>query len=66
MAHEYSVQIHEWIKDRIDNINQQLNNSRKTGDSCKESFYNGQLDQLKEIRQYLTESIDLDTQTYYR
>lgn len=66
MAHEYSVDIHEWIKEKIDSIKADLKNIKDSGDTKAENYYNGQLHQLMEIRQYLTDHIDLDTQTYYQ
>lgn len=66
MAHEYSVQIHEWIKEKIGFIQKEIKASKTLGDSEKEGYYNGQLQQLLVMRQYMTDSIDLDTQTYYK
>ncbi len=65
MAHEYSIQVHAWLKEKIDNVNMNLKQVREKNDSQKESYYKGQLEQLREIRQYLTDKIDLDTQKYY-
>lgn len=61
MAHEYSVHIHDWLKDKINKVEAQLKNA----DSTEQHYYSGQLEQLREIRQYLTDRIDLDTQQYY-
>ncbi len=65
MAHEYSIQVHAWLKEKIDNVNMNLKQVREKNDSQKESYYKGQREQLREIRQYLTDKIDLDTQKYY-
>jgi len=65
LAHEYSIQVHAWLKEKIDNVNMNLKQVREKNDSQKESYYKGQLEQLREIRQYLTDKIDLDTQKYY-
>ncbi len=65
MAHEYSMQVHDWLKEKIDSVNMNLKQVREKNDSQKENYYKGQLEQLREIRQYLTDKIDLDTQKYY-
>ncbi len=66
MAHEYSVQVHGWIKEKISRAKDGIKTARNNNDADNENYYNGQLEQLLEIRQYLTDRIDLNTQQYYR
>ena len=66
VAHEYSVRVHDWLKDKINDVNLKLKQARDKNDGGNESYFNGQLEQLKDIRQYLTDHIDLNTQKYYQ
>ncbi len=66
MAHEYSVQIHDWITKKMNTITADLKSAKEKNDPSKESYYKGQLEELGFIRQYLTDQIDLDTQKYYQ
>lgn len=63
MAHEYSVQIHEWINKRLEKVLADIKKSAEDVD--EKAYYLGQKDQLNDIRKFLTEHIDLDTQNYY-
>ncbi len=66
MAHEYSVQIHDWITKKMNTITAGLRSAQEKNDLPQESYYKGQLEELSFIRQYLTDQIDLDTQKYYQ
>lgn len=65
MAHEYSVQVHDWIKQKMAEAASELKKAEQEADPVKESYSKGMLGQLNEIRQYLTDQIDLDTHKYY-
>ena len=65
MAHEYSVQIHEWISKKIDAVRQDMKPAEKENDADRKSYLTGRLHELQDIRQYLTDKVDLDTQEYY-
>lgn len=65
MAHEYSVQVHSWISEKIALVNQEIKKARDLNDTSREHYYNGQLQELYDIRQYLTDQIDLDTHQYF-
>ncbi|MCP3876440.1 MAG: hypothetical protein GY699_25270 [Desulfobacteraceae bacterium] len=65
MAHEYSVQIHDWISKKFKNAKQEIELAKKQNNSNSKSYYNGQLQELSDIRQYLTDQVDLETQKYY-
>ena len=62
MAHEYSVQIHNWITGKVDGIKQDM---KTASDPDRASYLSGQLAELEFIRDYMTRHIDLDTQQYY-
>ncbi len=66
MAHEYSVQIHNWISHKIEDVNQAIKTATGQTDGGMEQYYRGQLQELLRIRQYLTDKVDLDTQNYYQ
>ncbi len=65
MAHEYSVKLHDWISEKIKLANSKIKTARDDNDTESEYYYNGQLQELLEIRQYLTDQIDLDTQKLF-
>ena len=65
MAHEYSVQIHEWINDRLEKVQADIKQSADDASGNKKTYFLGQKDQLNDIRQFLTDHIDLDTHNYY-
>ena len=66
MPHEYSVLIHEWLSTRKQRIAEKINGLEKDGNSPNLAYYKGQMAELMVMRQYLTDRIDLDTQTYYK
>ncbi len=66
VAHEYSVQIHDWISKKIDLVKQNIKQAEKKNDVGSLKFFDGQLQELNDIRQYLSDKIDLNTQTYYQ
>jgi hypothetical protein len=66
MAHEYSVQVHEWISQRMDAVKQDLKLPEAGNDAGQKNYLAGQLQELQDIRQYLTDKVDLNTQEYYR
>ena len=65
MTHEYSVQIHHWITRKINDVEAALKTADKQKDSAKKNYYSGQLEELGFIRRYLSDHVDLDTQTYH-
>ena len=66
MAHEYSVRIHDWITEKIETIKKEKKKAIDRNDHARENYFNGQLQELSDIRQYLTDQVDLDTQKYYQ
>ncbi len=65
MAHLYSVCIHEFISEKIRIANQGIQHAQDKNDAETIGFYKGQLEELLMLRKYLSEKIDLKTQTYY-
>ncbi|MCF6247513.1 MAG: hypothetical protein L3J69_09155 [Desulfobacula sp.] len=66
MAHEYSVQIHDWITQKKETISRKERAAKDQKKWEQESYYKGQLEELLFIRSYLNDRIDLDTQKYYQ
>ncbi len=66
MAHEYSVQIHDWITKKMDQVRGRCKAAESDNDPATHQYFSGQLEELQFIRQYLTDQIDLDTQKYYQ
>ena len=65
MANEYSVEIHDYISNQIAAAEKMKIDAESNGDSSSAKYYEGRLQELHEIRQYMVEKIDLKTQKYY-
>ena len=65
MTHEYSVLIHEWINTKKQRLSLQINQAEQDKDKEVLAYCQGQLDELITLRNYMTDHIDLDTQTYF-
>ena len=65
MSHEYSVQIHNWITRKTEEVKLKKLSADQENDTDKKEYLSGQLEELLFFRQYLSEQIDLETQTYY-
>jgi len=65
MANEYSVKIQNYISEKILVADKMKTTAEKQDDFQTQKFYEGQLKELYNLRQYLTEKIDLKTQRYY-
>ena len=65
MAHSYSVEIHNYINEKMIVAEEKQRQAKKQNDIETCQFFEGQLKELSEIREYLTERIDLSTQEYY-
>ncbi|MBU1343613.1 MAG: hypothetical protein KKE44_19530 [Proteobacteria bacterium] len=66
MAHEYSVQIHDWISEKISKVKQKIKLAKEKNDVKNKNYYKGQLQELLDIRQYLKDQIDLETYQYHQ
>ena len=65
MAHEHSVTIHDYLSLKIVEVKKKKEKANKLDDIENIQFYTGQLEELLNIRSYLTDQIDLNTQKYY-
>ena len=65
MAHEYSVKIQNYISEKILVAETMKTAAKKQDDFEAQKYYEGQLNELYNLRQYLTVKIDLKTQRYY-
>ena len=65
MANEYLVLVHNYITEKIAVAEEGKKKARKQGDHETQTFCDGQLKELYNIREYLTARIDLKTQKYY-
>ena len=65
MANEYSVAIHNYISGKIAAAEKNKKHAETGNDVGSISYYNGQLKEFNNIRQYMVEKIDLKTQKYY-
>ena len=65
MANEYSVAVHNYISGKIAATEKNKTHAEIEKDSGSISYYEGQLKELNNIRQYMVEKIDLKTQKYF-
>lgn len=65
MAHEFSVEIHDFLSRKILQTKEGKKRALLENDEGSFQYYEGKLLELKILRQYLTENIDLKTQKYY-
>ncbi len=66
MAHVFSVEIHNYLSDKILLAEQGKKTAEDENNEASRLYYEGQLLELKTLRQYLTDNIDLKTQKYYK
>lgn len=65
MANQYSVEIHDYISNKIARAAGQLKKAEAANDLTARRFHEGQLYELDKIREYMAQNIDLKTQKYY-
>ena len=65
MANDYSVAIHNYISDKIAAVEKNKKDAEKKNDLASAGYYEGRLQELNTIRQYMVKKIDLKTQKYY-
>ena len=66
MAHVFSVEIHDYLSEKILQAEQGKKTAEQENEKESRLYYEGQLLELKTLRQYLTDNIDLKTQKYYK
>ena len=65
MSHDYSVQVHNWITQKIELVETQKISAEKRNDTEVTEYLAGQLEELLFFQDYLAKHIDLKTQTYF-
>ncbi len=65
MPHAFSVEIHNYLSDKILMMEETKKKSMEEKNRSCERYCEGQLLELKTMRKYLTENFDLKTQIYY-
>ena len=65
MANQFLVEIHSHISQQMERCRLAFENIDGIEDKSRRSFYEGQLEEWKALRAYLSESFDLNTQRYY-
>ena len=65
MTHAYSVDIHNYINNRLTVAEEKRKSAQKEKNFETDQYYEGQIKELLMIREFLSETIDLKTQKYY-
>jgi len=65
MANDYSVAIHNYISDKIAAAEKNIKLAESENDLGSLRYYQGRLMELRDIRGYMAEKIDLKTQRYF-
>jgi len=65
MTHTFSVEIHDYIKRKITAAEKGKKQADAESDAETRQFFEGQLHELSNLREYLTAKVDLKTQKYY-
>ena len=62
MVSQYSIGIHDYIDKKIETIKDLRKKAESTNNLLEKSFYEGQLQELHGIREYMAQHVDLKTQ----
>ena len=65
MTHEFSVEIHEYIKKKILAADKAKRQAEAEDDNKTRRYCEGQLHELLNLRDYISRRIDLKTQQYF-
>ena len=65
MTNQYSIEIHQYVTQKIKEIEDQLLLAKERNDPGELRFLEGQLQEFHTFREYMHEKIDLKTQEYY-
>ena len=65
MANEYLIDIHHYISERLASIENKKKQADANNDLKSKRFYEGQLEEWSQMRDYLARKIDLKTQKYF-
>lgn len=66
MPNEYSVELHNFITDKISSAAQHLAGAKENNNSEMQSYWGGQLEELAWLRSYLKAHVDLNNFVYYQ
>ncbi len=61
MTHDFSVQIHTFLKEKIDECEQTIENSDESNESETIGFQSGRQKEFVKIRKMISHSMDLST-----
>lgn len=65
MAHQYSVEIHKFIGDKISETTAELEKAKSQNDGDKIRFLEGRLEEMQFFRSHLSSKYDLMNRKYY-
>ena len=65
MPHAFSVEIHDFFTRKIKLAEEGKKKAEQENDEKNCRYFEGQLLELNNLRQYLTDNIDLKTQKYF-
>lgn len=65
MAHQYSVEIHEFLGEKLKEIHSALEEARSKGEETAIRYQEGRLELLNQMRKHMTDKFDLANQKYY-
>ena len=65
MANEYLIDIHNYISDRLVSAENKKKEAAADADLASRRFFEGQLEEWQQIRNYLASKVDLKTQKYF-
>ena len=65
MANEYLIDIHNYISDRLVSAENKKKEAEADADSASSRFFEGQLEEWRQMRNYLVSKVDLKTQKYF-
>jgi hypothetical protein len=65
MANEYLIDIHNYISERLASVANKKKEADADADLESKRFYEGQLEEWRQLRSYLASKVDLKTQKYF-
>ena len=65
MANQFLVEIHRYLSRQIDTATRANQEAASLGDKGRQEFYSGKIDELTNLRAFISEKFDLITQKYF-
>jgi hypothetical protein len=65
MANEYLIDIHNYISERLASVANKKKEADADADLESKRFYEGPLEEWRQLRSYLASKVDLKTQKYF-